>query len=182
MRDEVAAQQLFRRYAQRLTVLAEQHLSRRVAQRVAGEDIVQSVFRSFFRRSEDGQFQIDDSAEMWKLLVSITLNKTKMKARFHSRKRRSVQAEQPAAADDDWQVQAVSSEPTPEEAAALIDEIEATLQGLPEDYCRMLMMRLEGHTPTEIAKEMEVSRQTIYRALNMMQDRMKKRTAESGDS
>src|SRR5262245_16859408 len=73
--DQVAAGQLFDRYAARLTQIAGQHLSRKLAGREDGEDVVQSVFRTFFRRSTEGHFQIDSSAQLWRLLVKITLQK-----------------------------------------------------------------------------------------------------------
>ena len=73
--DETAAARLYGRYAQQLLRLAEQHLSRRLSGRVDEEDVVQSVFRTFFRRSGGGEFQIDSSAQIWKLLVKITVLK-----------------------------------------------------------------------------------------------------------
>jgi len=162
---------LFRLYAQRLTNLAEQHLSRKIAQRVDVEDIVQSVFRTFFRRSSEGEFQIDDSVELWQLLVTITLRKTAMKARHHSADKRNVQAEHRGDVDA-WLASSAGREPRPDEAAVLVDEIEKALDGLPEAYCKMLAMRLEGYSPTEISKEMNISRQSVYRALELMQKRL----------
>ena len=75
--DPQAAELLFARYAARLTQVAEQNLSRKVAAREGGEDVVQSVFRTFFRRSAEGQFQIDTSAQLWRLLVKITVQKVR---------------------------------------------------------------------------------------------------------
>jgi hypothetical protein len=49
--DSAAVEQLFERYAQRLARLADRNLSRKIAGRLDGEDVVQSVFRTFFRRS-----------------------------------------------------------------------------------------------------------------------------------
>ena len=60
--DKDAARCLFERYARQLTGLAEQHLSRKLARRMDGEDIVQSVFRTFFRRTAEGEFRIDNSS------------------------------------------------------------------------------------------------------------------------
>ena len=57
-----AAEELFARYARQLTRLAEENLSRKVLARVGGEDVVQSVFRTFFRRTAQGEFRIDSSA------------------------------------------------------------------------------------------------------------------------
>src|SRR3954451_707168 len=82
-------------FARRLTRIAEQHLSRRLAGRLDGDDVVQSVFRTFFRRSARGEFQIDNSAQLWRLLVTITLHKAQAKARLHSAAGRDVRAELP---------------------------------------------------------------------------------------
>jgi hypothetical protein len=68
---------LVERYAHRLARLAEQHLSPKVAGRLDAEDVVQSAFRTFFRRSVQGEFQIDSSAQMWRLLAKITLMKAR---------------------------------------------------------------------------------------------------------
>src|SRR5262249_11157232 len=82
--DDRAARELFARYAHRLAVLAERHLSDNLAARVDGEDVVQSVFRTFFRRCARGEFQIDSSAQLWRLLVKITVRKARAKARQHT--------------------------------------------------------------------------------------------------
>jgi RNA polymerase sigma-70 factor (ECF subfamily) len=169
--DEQAAADLFARYAQQLTRVAEQHLSRKVAGREDGEDVVQSVFRTFFRRSAEGEFRIDSAAQLWRLLVKITLMKARAKARYHTADKRNVAAEAGPDAGD-WMQAAVQREPGPEEAAALVDQIEALLSGLPPLYCHVLDLRLQGHGVTEIAEQLRVSRQTIYRALDLLQQRL----------
>src|SRR5262249_8433080 len=65
--DPRAAEELFVRYARRLTRLAEEYLSRKLAARLDGEDVVQSVFRSFFQRTARGEFHIDSSSQLWNL-------------------------------------------------------------------------------------------------------------------
>src|SRR5262245_9572943 len=50
-RDPSAADAVFARYAERLAHLADKHLSHRLASRLDGEEVVQSVFPAFFRRS-----------------------------------------------------------------------------------------------------------------------------------
>ena len=59
--DEEAARLLFERYSRQLTAVAARHLSKKVGVRVDDQDVVQSVFRTFFRRSAEGQFRIDES-------------------------------------------------------------------------------------------------------------------------
>lgn len=169
--EEQAAEKLFDRYARKLTRLAEHHLSRKLAQRVEGEDIIQSVFRTFFARSAGGEFHIRNSVEIWRLLVKITLTKIREKARHHTAAKRDVNVEGQLD-DDDWFVEAVASGPGPAEAVALTDEIEKLLKGLPESYCHVLTLRLEGYSRTQIAEELGVSRQTIYRVLGLLQQRL----------
>ncbi len=48
--------ELFQRYAQRLMAFARTRLPSDVSSRVDEEDIVQSVFRSFFRRNQGNEF------------------------------------------------------------------------------------------------------------------------------
>src|SRR5687767_7041763 len=81
--DGEAAEQLFARYSERLVRLAEWHLSHKLAGRLDGEDVVQSVFRTFFRRSAMGEFRIDSSAQIWRLLVQMTMLKACAKGRHH---------------------------------------------------------------------------------------------------
>ena len=61
--DPRAAERLFACYAERLGHLARQNLSRKLAGRIDSEDVVQSVFRTFFRRNARGEFHIDSSAK-----------------------------------------------------------------------------------------------------------------------
>jgi DNA-directed RNA polymerase specialized sigma24 family protein len=171
--DPHAADALFALYAQRLTRIAEQHLSARLAGRLDDSDVVQSVFRTFFRRSAEGEFRIDSSAQLWRLLVKITLLKACAKCRHHTAGIRDVGAEAlPNPGGDDWLVAAVAREPDPLEAVMLVDQIETLLQGLPPLYCHVLDLRLQGFGPTEIAARLNVARQTVHRALGLLQERL----------
>lgn len=171
--DPDAASELFAYFAERLSRLAEQHLSRKLAGRVDGDDVVQSVFRTFFRRSARGDFKIDSSAQLWQLLVKITITKARAQGRYHTAATRDVAAEQ-RGADEDWLIATVDRDPGPEDAVMLMDEIEALLKGLPSLYCQVLEMRLQGHSVAEVAAQLGVSRQTVYRALELLQHRLEK--------
>jgi RNA polymerase sigma factor (sigma-70 family) len=174
--DPQAAEELFARYAQRLTYLAEQQLSRKLAARFDGADVVQSVFRTFFRRSAAGQFRIDGSAELWRLLVKITLQKARAYGRQHTARVRDVEAEAPGGGDA-LLLNAIAHEPGPEEAAALVDQIQELLLGLPPLYCDLLQLRLEGHSITDTAARLGVSRRTVHRGLNLLKQRLSRSAA-----
>src|SRR5947209_7606421 len=108
--DQDAARVLYQRYAERLRALARSQSSPDLAGRVDDDDIVQSVFGSFFRRVTHGSYDVPDGEELWNLFLVITLNKIRAKGNyFRARKRdvrRNLGAEVPeadpaAAAPDD---------------------------------------------------------------------------------
>jgi RNA polymerase sigma factor (sigma-70 family) len=173
--DARAAEEIFARYAQRLTCLAEQQLSRKLVARFDGADVVQSVFRTFFRRSAAGEFQIDGSDELWRLLVQITVQKARAYGRQHTAGVRDVAAEAPAGAL--FLTEAVAREPGPEEATALLDQIEVLLRGLPALYRDLLRLRLEGHSVSDTAERLGVSRRTVHRGLHLLQQRLARSAA-----
>jgi RNA polymerase sigma-70 factor, ECF subfamily len=163
--------EIFAHYAQRLSRVADRYLSRRLAGRLDGEDVVQSVFRTFFRRSSRGEFQIDSTAQLWRLLVKITVQKARAKGRHHAAGRRDVKAEVGGDAQG-WLAEAAASEPGPSDAAAMMDQIDVMLRGLPPIYCGILDLRLQGCKAMEIARRLEISRQTVYRALTLLHQRL----------
>jgi RNA polymerase sigma-70 factor (ECF subfamily) len=168
--DPQAAEEVFARYAERLVHLAQRHLGGKVATREDGEDIVQSVFRTFFRRSEGGEFRIDTSGELWRLLVTITVRKVHARIRHHTRPKRSVGAE--VAGEDAALADARAREPGPEELLMLVEQIEALVRGFPELHGKALALRLQGYSVPEIAGALKVSRRTIERALGLLRQRL----------
>ncbi len=97
--DERAAEEIFQRYVQRLIGLARNHISDRLGKRVDPEDVVQSVYRSFYRRASDGQFTLDKTGDLWRLLAMITVNKVRKQANFHCRQKRDIRREQNVSPD-----------------------------------------------------------------------------------
>jgi len=170
--DSRAASRLFARYAERLVQLAERQLGARLSPRLDGEDVVQSALGSFFRREARGEFRVDSSSELWRLLVRLTLTKAWAKARHHTTEKRSVRAEIPNA--EALITETVAREPSPDEATALVDQVDVLLRGLPELHGQVLRMRLEGQSVTELAETLGVSRQTVYRVLELLRERLAK--------
>jgi RNA polymerase sigma factor (sigma-70 family) len=168
--DAEAAEQVIALFAERLARLAGQHLSPRLLARFDSADVVQSAFRTFFRRSARGEFQIDSSVQLWQLLARITLMKARASARYHQAEMRDVREEAPAG-DEASRPDTEAPEPGPDEQALLLDQIEALLDGLPPQYGELLRFRLEGHSVTDIAREMSLSRQSVHRMLNLLQHR-----------
>jgi RNA polymerase sigma-70 factor (ECF subfamily) len=172
--DEAAAEEIYRRYAQRLCALAQSQIGERLARRVGPDDIVQSVFRTFFRRTRDGQFVVDNSGSLWRLLVQITLNKVRRQSKRHLAGRRSMAAEVHPS-DDSLEPTALAREPSPDEAAALTDEIEFVLGDLKSPEPEIFRLGLQGYSPSEIAAQIGCSRWTARRVLNRIGRRLEAR-------
>ena len=169
--EDAAAEAVFAKYAEQLARLAEQNLSPRVARRVDGADVVQSVFRTFFHRAERGDFQIHSSAELWKLLVQITLNKSRQQGRRNSAGLRDVRRE----ADDSGLLPALADDqPSPEDALLLNELIEQALQKLPASqqtlYRKLMELKLAGYSNKEIAEQLDVVRRTVERMLKRLEE------------
>src|SRR5436305_1791131 len=98
--DPEVVRQFWDQYGPLLHRVAAKHLEGRLRRRVGPEDVVQSACRTFFRRAQGGQFELDDSEGLWRLLCAITLTKIREQARYHMRQKRGLDQEQPLAAGD----------------------------------------------------------------------------------
>jgi RNA polymerase sigma-70 factor, ECF subfamily len=179
--DEVAAAAIFDRFARRLIGLARNHLDTQVRRKVDPEDVVQSVFRSFFTRQRSQQFELTDWENLWSLLAMITVRKcTNVRVRF-GRQARNVHLEIAADANGDssaggWE--ALGREPTPAEAAVLADLMERLLTALPERDRRIVALSLEGKTTREISAEINRAERTVRRTLEHFRGKLEKAILE----
>ena len=92
--DQRAAAELFRRYADRLIALARSRLSGKLAGRVDPEDVVQSVYRSFFASARKGRYDLQQGGDLWRLLLTITLNKLHDLVKGNARDKRDIKRQQ----------------------------------------------------------------------------------------
>jgi RNA polymerase sigma-70 factor (ECF subfamily) len=167
--DEDAARQLFDSYAEQLIVLARKRISQRLASRIDAEDIVQSVFRTFFHRAKQGQFHLEEPDDVCKLLARITVHKTFRQIAFHKRAKRDAGQETPQGDDaQDLLLKLMGGEPSPEEAAAFVDQLEHFLVQLKDEDRRILEMRMEGYSNVEIAEQLGITDRKIRRIMERM--------------
>jgi RNA polymerase sigma-70 factor (ECF subfamily) len=175
--DQQAASELFHRYAERLIALAHSRLSAKLATRAAPEDVVQSVYCSFFAGARDGRYVLQQSGDLWRLLVTITLNKVQHQLKRHTSGKRSITMEQPLETGDGSLLippELLVNEPTPDESVALTELVEKVMAPLEPLQRRIVELRLQGHGVTEIAEMTGRTRPTVRRVL----DRVKEQLAE----
>src|SRR5262245_41323985 len=81
--DEATLREVYTRYGAMLRDIADSRLAPGLKRRFDADDVVQSTFRTFFRRAQGGQFQFADNQRLWNLLLAIALTKLREKARYH---------------------------------------------------------------------------------------------------
>lgn len=158
-----AATELYLRYAARLGSFATAKTGSDLAARIDPESIVQSVFRSFFRRAQDGQYHVAPGEELWKLLLVIALNKIRSAAAFHHAQRRdsrrtlSMTDLGTPVSDEKW-----SDQNSFDVLRLTIDEILSTLT---ESQRAMVSLRIEGQEVDAIAQQTGRSKRSVERTL-----------------
>jgi RNA polymerase sigma factor (sigma-70 family) len=177
-RDE-AARQIWQHYFPLLLELARCHLDRRLRRRVDEEDVLQSMYNSFCMRQERGEYLLGDSRDLWRLLVTMTLNKVRSAAARQMRGRRDYRREEAAPAaggslPPEWAFEQMEqAEPTPADAAAFTEEIQLRLTELPEPLRQIALWKLQGYTNEEIASAamLGCSVRTVERKLNLIREK-----------
>jgi len=171
--DQEAATQLYIRFARRLWFLASRHLGERWRRRVDPDDILQSAFRTFFRRTREGQYEVSDAAAVAYLLVRITLHKVAKAV-----EREGMQKRDPGRETYDEEARLASRAPTPEEEAALADEVQCLSQRFPERDRQILAMHFEGGSNRAIASRMGISEATVRRVLERFRQLVEERLGQ----
>jgi RNA polymerase sigma-70 factor (ECF subfamily) len=169
--DEEAAKRVFQQFAQRLIALARSRLDDRLLRKVDPEDILQSVFKSFFCRQAQGEFDLDSWDSLWSLLSVITVRKCGRWRRYFRAERRNLQAEVSS-----WEL--FADEPTPEEAAILTETLEQVMRGLEDGEREMVMLSLQGYTVAEISDQVDRTRRTVQRVLQRVRQRLERLQAQ----
>lgn len=161
--NQDAATQLYFRYADRLRNLARAKSSPALARRVDADDIVQSVFSSFFHGMSRGYYDVPSGSELWKLLLVIALNKVRAKGAHHRAAKRDIQRTTSGDLLDRYSKPGQEANELAYTMLKLV--IDETLESLPALSQRMVALRIEGHKVTEIAAQMQRSKRTVERVL-----------------
>jgi len=169
-RDE-AARQIWLRFSGRLRALIERRLDARVRRRVSPDDVLQSLFASFFAATPSPEGPPRSRADLWRLLVHFTLCKVAGTADRHHARRRDVRRDRPlpdragegATTDQDQDLGALEGRvrisPADEAVARL--EFERLLAVLPDDLRQLVALRLDGYTNAEIAARLGRVERTV---------------------
>jgi RNA polymerase sigma-70 factor (ECF subfamily) len=162
--DQDAATQIYLRYAHRLWALARANCGRDLAWRLDADDIVQSVFRSFFRGVSRGGYDVASGEDLWRLLLVIALNKIRAQGAFHRAAKRDVRRTVGADALDEVPPPAYRDDG--EAYTMLVLVVREALVHLPEVSRRIVELRIDGYEVAEIAQQTGCAKRTVERNLH----------------
>jgi len=173
--DGDAATTLYVRYARRLLALTRAESSSEVRRQVEAEDIVQSVFLSFFRKAAHGMYDVPEGEELWNLLLVITINKIRAKGNYFRAARRDVRRNVPGEFPEFEPAMSDSDEAALGELQLVIGEL---LAALPPKSAEIVEMRIAGHMVAEIARATRRSLRTVERTLQDFRKRLSDQLSE----
>jgi RNA polymerase sigma factor (sigma-70 family) len=164
--DHAAAQPLWQRYHARLVELARQQLADPLQS--AAEDVAAMAFAALAGAIQAGRYpDVSQRDDLWRLLLTITLNQARRLGRDATRQRRDARRTHLAAdlfdlpeADLD---RLASNEPDPALAVELNDQVRDLLQRLPGDLRPVGIDLVAGWSPAEIASRLNCSVRTVER-------------------
>jgi RNA polymerase sigma-70 factor (ECF subfamily) len=156
-----AATQLYLRYADRLRALARAQCSPDLARRLDAEDIVQSVFGSFFRGASTGYYDVPAGEELWRLFLVIALNKIRAQGAYHRAAKRDVRLTR----GSEFFRQAAEAHADDASLGYLQVVVDDALEQLPPAHRQIVELRVEGYEVSEIAQLTGRSKRTVERIL-----------------
>lgn len=170
--NQDAATELYVRYANRLQALAKAQTGEQLATRFDPEDVVQSVFRTFFRRAVEQGYQVPAGEELWQLLLVLALNKIRSLAKYHRAQKRDVgRTDHPTQLENSPKALADDQNMAYETMRIVVGDLVASLPA-PQD--RIVQLRIEGYEIDQIAEQIGRSKRTIERTLQQFRSRLAK--------
>ena len=177
--DPAAVQRLWERYFADLVGLARQRLRGAPRRAADEEDVALSAFDSFCRGAAAGRFPLlADRANLWRLLFTLTMQKTVDLVRAERRQKRGGGAvldeaallALPGLTREPMDLgQVLSHEPPPALAAQMAEECQRLLGGLDDAGLQAVALaKMEGYTNEEVAARLGCSLRSVERKLGLI--------------
>lgn len=172
--DHIAAGVLHQRYLAKLLNLVGRHLASRFNPRLDPDDVVQSVFGSFFNGAKEGRYGFDGENDFWKLLLTIALNKVRNTVRHHQTQMRDL-AKESFSTNSEGADSLLANLRNPQriasEYAGFLESLDELLDQLAPEERKLLRYQIEGYTQKEVAERMRLNDRTIRRMLARIRGR-----------
>ncbi len=170
--EPAAADALYRRYADHLRALAKTQSGAALSARMDPDDIVQSVFRTFFRRAAADGYDVPRGDDLWRLFLVIALNKIRNAAAHHRAAKRDVRqtvhlGDMPAGGLGNN-----GDTPDGTDETLLRMVVAEALDALPESGREIVRLRIDGHEVADIADRTGRSKRSVERVLQQFRDQL----------
>jgi RNA polymerase sigma-70 factor (ECF subfamily) len=156
---------LFDRYVGRLNRLAQARLSQKFGRRVDADDIVQSVYISFFRYLRIGRYEFQTSGDLWRMLAVITIRTVNRQVQWHTAEKRSILAERNITPHSDPPRDEFGRQEAPDRIAEVSDELNHLFAARPATHRAIVELRLKGEPISAIAQTVPCCQRTVHRVL-----------------
>lgn len=182
--DSQAADELFERFAGQLCRLVRAKLGWRYQRKFDPDDIAQSVFKSFLGIQAKQNLSFANWDALWGLLSLIAVRKCGHRVDYLRTACRDVGREHSVVMNREdaersrEDLQALSREPSPSQAAMLSEAIKDLLTPLDERDRAIATLALQGYTTDEISLRVARSRRTVQRVLERIREHLA-RSAEA---
>lgn len=178
--DSVAANRIWQHYFDRLvrSVRGRLHGQNRAVS--DEEDVVLSVFESFYDAAQQGRFpNLSGRDDLWQLLLRMAARKVIDKRRHDLRLRRggdiphhSLGQVADDGAHDGMLIEAIGNEPSPDMVLMMQESIVKLFSHLGVGQMKDLAVaKLEGYSNAELAKRFKCSERTIERRLHLIREK-----------
>ncbi len=184
--DSAAANRIWQHYFDRLVRSVRHRLYGQNRAVSDEEDIVLSVFDSFYAAAEKGRFpDLADRDDLWRLLLTMSTRKVIDKRRHDQRQRRggNIAIHSLDGGDDDSIiVEAIGSEPSPDMVLMMQESVEQLFSHLGVGQLQELAgVKLEGYSNAEIAERFGCSERTIERRLHLIREKLHQELSSDHD-
>ncbi|TWT80362.1 RNA polymerase sigma factor [Planctomycetes bacterium CA13] len=189
--DSTAANRIWQHYFDRLVRCVRGRIYGQNRAVSDEEDIVLSVFDSFYNAAEKGRFpDLADRDDLWRLLLRMAARKAVDKQRHDLRQRRGGNvrlhsldhADDDGAVEDGRVIEAIGDEPSPEMVLMMQESVEQFFSHLGVGQLRDLAVaKLEGYSNAELAKRFGCSERTIERRLHLIREKCQQELVEQNE-
>lgn len=173
--DRDAENEIAERYFSGLLRLVQTRISPALARRFEAEDIVQTVFKIIFSKPAGERKVITRSGSMWPLLVGIAIQRTNREVQRQSTEKRNYKLDQSLHVGDNnvpLPLADVLRDPTPDQAVAIAEELEAAFSRLSDVEQEIFQQHLQGESEQDIAEQVGRSGRTVRRAIEKVRKQL----------
>jgi len=168
--NEQAAENLWQHLSPRLQDFARQKLDVQTRRLYDENDVANSAFHSLCRGLAGGRIEAENRGALWGLLAVIAARKVSAKQRYLYRQKRGGGAVRGESGFDHFGDAGINqidgNAQSPDVLAEVEESCEQLLNALPDETLkRIVLLKFQGATDSEVADDLQCTRRTIVRKL-----------------